>query len=67
VNRPDLTIATFEGLIDRGVPVPMIGDGMSRFHVRRYVAISCTSLCRDFMYVVTIIERAAIQPENPLS
>jgi len=44
VNRPDLTIVTFERLIDRGVPVPMIGDGMSRFHVRRYVAISCTSL-----------------------
>ncbi|MGA7502289.1 MAG: hypothetical protein WBX00_36810 [Isosphaeraceae bacterium] len=37
MNRPDLTIVTFERLIDRGVPVPMIGDGMSRFHV------SCTS------------------------
>ncbi|MGO8898237.1 MAG: hypothetical protein ACLQU5_07790 [Isosphaeraceae bacterium] len=36
MNRPDLTIAAFERLIDRRVPVPMIGGGMPRFHVRRH-------------------------------
>jgi UDP-glucuronate 4-epimerase len=29
-NRPDLAIAKFTGLIDRGEPVPMFGDGTTR-------------------------------------
>ncbi|MDB5352268.1 MAG: galE1 [Planctomycetota bacterium] len=29
-NRPDLAIAKFTGLIDRGAPVPMFGDGTTR-------------------------------------
>ena len=29
-NRPDLAIAKFAGLIERGEPVPMFGDGSSR-------------------------------------
>jgi UDP-glucuronate 4-epimerase len=29
-NRPDLAIAKFAGLIDRGEPVPMFGDGTTR-------------------------------------
>jgi UDP-glucuronate 4-epimerase len=29
-NRPDLAIAKFTRLIDRGEPVPMFGDGMTR-------------------------------------
>jgi UDP-glucuronate 4-epimerase len=29
-NRPDLAIARFAGLIDRGEPVPMFGDGTTR-------------------------------------
>jgi UDP-glucuronate 4-epimerase len=29
-NRPDLAIAQFAGLIDRGEPIPMFGDGTSR-------------------------------------
>ncbi len=29
-NRPDLAIAKFVGLIDRGEPVPMFGDGSTR-------------------------------------
>jgi hypothetical protein len=48
VNRPDLTIATFERLIDRGVPVPMIGDGTSRFHVRRHDHRASCDTAREF-------------------
>jgi len=48
VNRPDLTIVTFERLIDRGVPVPMIGDGMSRFHVRRHDHRASCDTAREF-------------------
>ncbi|HEU5115051.1 MAG TPA: GDP-mannose 4,6-dehydratase, partial [Isosphaeraceae bacterium] len=29
-NRPDLAIAKFAGLIERGEPVPMFGDGSTR-------------------------------------
>lgn len=29
-NRPDLAVAKFAGLIDRGEPVPMFGDGTTR-------------------------------------
>ena len=36
-NRPDLAIAKFARLIDRGEPVPMFGDGIdpARLYVRR--------------------------------
>ncbi len=40
-NRPDLAIAKFTRLIDRGEPVPMYGDGMSR---------------RDYTYVGDIVD-----------
>ena len=40
-NRPDLAIAKFTRLIDRGEPVPMFGDGMSR---------------RDYTYVGDIVD-----------
>src|SRR5271168_2644761 len=40
-NRPDLAIAKFTRLIDRGEPVPMYGDGTSR---------------RDYTYVGDIVE-----------
>ena len=40
-NRPDLAIAKFARLIDRGEPVPMFGDGTTR---------------RDYTYVTDIIE-----------
>ena len=36
-NRPDLAVAKFTGLIDRGEPVPIFGDGMSR---RDYTFVS---------------------------
>src|SRR3954454_22540957 len=40
-NRPDLAIAKFTGLIDRGEPVPMFGDGTTR---------------RDYTYVGDIVD-----------
>ncbi len=40
-NRPDLDIAKFTRLIDRGEPVPMFGDGSSR---------------RDYTYVGDIVD-----------
>ncbi len=40
-NRPDLAIAKFTGLIDRGLPVPMFGDGSTR---------------RDYTYVDDIVD-----------
>jgi UDP-glucuronate 4-epimerase len=40
-NRPDLAIAKFTRLIDRGLPVPMFGDGTSR---------------RDYTYVADIVD-----------
>src|SRR5262249_42610187 len=40
-NRPDLAIAKFTRLIDRGLPVPMYGDGASR---------------RDYTYVDDIVD-----------
>lgn len=40
-NRPDLAIAKFAGLIDRGEPVPMFGDGSTR---------------RDYTYVDDIVD-----------
>jgi UDP-glucuronate 4-epimerase len=40
-NRPDLAIAKFTRLIDRGEPVPMFGDGMTR---------------RDYTYIDDIVE-----------
>ena len=40
-NRPDLAIAKFTRLIDRGEPVPMYGDGKSR---------------RDYTYVDDIVD-----------
>lgn len=40
-NRPDLAIAKFTRLIDRGEPIPMFGDGTTR---------------RDYTYVGDIVE-----------
>ena len=40
-NRPDLAIAKFAGLIDRGEPVPMFGDGTTR---------------RDYTFVGDLVE-----------
>ncbi len=40
-NRPDLAIAKFAGLIDRGEPVPMFGDGSTR---------------RDYTYIDDIVD-----------
>ena len=40
-NRPDLAIAKFTRLIDRGDPVPMFGDG---------------STCRDYTYVDDVVD-----------
>ena len=40
-NRPDLAIAKFVGLIDRGEPVPMFGDGSTR---------------RDYTYIDDIVD-----------
>jgi UDP-glucuronate 4-epimerase len=40
-NRPDLAIASFTRLIDRGLPVPMFGDGTTR---------------RDYTYVGDIVD-----------
>ncbi len=40
-NRPDLAIAKFTRLIDRGEPVPLFGDGMSR---------------RDYTFVADIVD-----------
>jgi UDP-glucuronate 4-epimerase len=40
-NRPDLAIAKFTRLIDRGLPVPMFGDGTSQ---------------RDYTYVEDIVD-----------
>ena len=40
-NRPDLAIAKFTGLIDRGEPVPMFGDGTTR---------------RDYTFVADIVD-----------
>ncbi len=40
-NRPDLAIARFVDLIDRGLPVPMFGDGTTR---------------RDYTYVGDIVD-----------
>ncbi len=40
-NRPDLAIARFVGLIDRGEPVPMFGDGTTR---------------RDYTYIGDIVD-----------
>jgi UDP-glucuronate 4-epimerase len=40
-NRPDLAIAKFTGLIDRGEPVPLFGDGSTR---------------RDYTFVLDIVE-----------
>ena len=40
-NRPDLAIPKFAGLIDRGAPVPMFGDGSTR---------------RDYTYVDDIVD-----------
>jgi len=40
-NRPDLAIAKFTALIDRGEPVPMFGDGSTR---------------RDYTYVDDIVD-----------
>ena len=40
-NRPDLAIARFAALIDRGEPVPMFGDGSTR---------------RDYTYVDDIVD-----------
>ena len=40
-NRPDLVIAKFTRLIDRGEPVPMFGDGTNR---------------RDYSYVGDIVD-----------
>jgi UDP-glucuronate 4-epimerase len=40
-NRPDLAIAKFAGLIERGAPVPMFGDGSTR---------------RDYTYVDDIVD-----------
>ena len=40
-NRPDLAIAKFTRLIDRGEPVPMFGDGTTR---------------RDYTYVADIVD-----------
>jgi UDP-glucuronate 4-epimerase len=40
-NRPDLAIAKFTRLIDRGEPVPMFGDGLTR---------------RDYTFVDDIVE-----------
>jgi UDP-glucuronate 4-epimerase len=40
-NRPDLAIAKFTRLIDRGEPVPMFGDGSTR---------------RDYTYVADIVD-----------
>jgi UDP-glucuronate 4-epimerase len=43
-NRPDLAIAKFTGLIDRGEPVPMFGDGTTR---------------RDYTFVADIVDGVA--------
>jgi UDP-glucuronate 4-epimerase len=40
-NRPDLAVAKFTRLIDRGEPVPMFGDGTTR---------------RDYTYVADIVD-----------
>ncbi len=40
-NRPDLAVAKFTDLIDRGQPVPMFGDGSAR---------------RDFTYVADVVD-----------
>jgi UDP-glucuronate 4-epimerase len=40
-NRPDLAVARFADLIDRGLPVPMFGDGSTR---------------RDYTYVGDIVD-----------
>ena len=40
-NRPDLAIAKFAALIERGEPVPMFGDG---------------STCRDYTFVGDIVD-----------
>jgi UDP-glucuronate 4-epimerase len=40
-NRPDLAVAKFTRLIDRGEPVPMFGDGMTR---------------RDYTYIDDIVD-----------
>lgn len=40
-NRPDLAIAKFAGLIERGEPVPMFGDGSTR---------------RDYTYIDDIVD-----------
>jgi UDP-glucuronate 4-epimerase len=40
-NRPDLAIAKFAGLIERGEPVPMFGDGSTR---------------RDYTFVADIVD-----------
>jgi UDP-glucuronate 4-epimerase len=40
-NRPDLAIAKFTGLIDRGEPVPVFGDGTTR---------------RDYTFVLDIVD-----------
>src|SRR4029077_8731065 len=43
-NRPDLAIAKFASLIDRGEPVPMFGDGTTR---------------RDYTYVLDVVDGVA--------
>jgi UDP-glucuronate 4-epimerase len=48
-NRPDLAIAKFTQLIDRGEPVPMFGDGTSR---------------RDYTYVGDIVDGIVRAIEN---
>ena len=45
-NRPDLAIAKFTRLIDRGQPVPMFGDGSTR---------------RDYTYVADIVDGSYVQ------
>jgi UDP-glucuronate 4-epimerase len=40
-NRPDLAIAQFTGLIDRGEPVPVFGDGTTR---------------RDYTFIADIVD-----------
>jgi UDP-glucuronate 4-epimerase len=48
-NRPDLAIAKFAGLIDRGEPVPMFGDGTTR---------------RDYTFVEDIVDGIVRAVEN---
>jgi UDP-glucuronate 4-epimerase len=48
-NRPDLAIAKFAALIDRGDPVPMFGDGSTR---------------RDYTFVLDIVDGIVRAIEN---